>query len=101
MHQTITTTESNISTTVPVATECPYCGKFHGSRCPEVRAIEYFKDGTVKRVEFVTPGDWLPRLQPETIQPHPWPNPWDPVWIGTTTAGYFAPEPISGRTVSG
>lgn len=31
-------------------TECRWCGMIHGPRCPEVKAIEYFQDGTVKRV---------------------------------------------------
>ena len=37
------------------ATACPYCGMRHGPRCPSVEAIEYYPDGTVKRVEFVKP----------------------------------------------
>ncbi len=38
---------------------CHWCGKHHeGVRCPEAKAIEYYPDGTIKRVEFVTPGDW-------------------------------------------
>lgn len=38
---------------------CRWCGVIHGPRCPEVRAIEYHEDGTVKRVEFLTPADFM------------------------------------------
>jgi len=36
---------------------CPYCSSesvqiYHGGKCPKVKAIEYYPDGTVKRVEF-------------------------------------------------
>jgi len=36
---------------------CPWCSGetswvMHGGRCPQVRAIEYNPDGSVKRVEF-------------------------------------------------
>jgi len=34
---------------------CRWCGRDHGDRCPEVRTIEYFLDGSVKRVEFFAP----------------------------------------------
>lgn len=36
---------------------CPYCSGpqdiFHyGRLCPKIKSIEYFKDGTIKKVEF-------------------------------------------------
>jgi len=37
---------------------CPFCSSalhpvFHlGAKCPQIKSIEYFKDGTVKKVEF-------------------------------------------------
>ncbi len=34
---------------------CPYCGHGHTGTCPKVRAIDYYQDGTVKRVEFYEP----------------------------------------------
>ena len=37
--------------------KCNWCGNYHGVRCPEVRAIEYHPDGSVKRVEYLTPAD--------------------------------------------
>jgi hypothetical protein len=40
-------------------------------QCPHVRAIEYHKDGSIKRVEFVTPGDYLPPSRPN------WPKLYD------------------------
>ena len=41
-------------------TNCPYCGMIHQSTCPRIKAIEYHQDGTVKRVEFITPADSKP-----------------------------------------
>lgn len=40
--------------------KCQWCGLIHGPRCPTVKAIEYHPDGTVKRVEFMTPVDHRP-----------------------------------------
>ena len=41
--------------------KCPYCGSFpHQGVCPSVKAIEYFQDGSIKRVEFKTPIDYPP-----------------------------------------
>jgi hypothetical protein len=42
-----------INTNIQTSKECSYCGNIHGPRCPAVRSIEYYQDGTVKRVEFV------------------------------------------------
>ena len=59
--------------------KCPHCGLIHGPRCPSVKAIEYFPDGTVKRVEYLTPADYaspLPPIfpdQPPTWSPSPIP----------------------------
>ena len=32
--------------------KCHWCGGFHTGKCHLVKAIEYFENGTVKRVEF-------------------------------------------------
>jgi len=61
-------------------TNCQYCGKSHGVRCPDVKAIEYGPDGRVTRVEFMTPADYLPQ---QAIQSIP---------IGPVTVGM--PRPI-------
>lgn len=34
------------------AQKCPHCDCYHNGACPEVRAIEYYPNGKVKRVEF-------------------------------------------------
>jgi hypothetical protein len=39
-------------------TKCAFCDGYHGGRCPHVKSIEYYKDGSVKRVEFLTPNDY-------------------------------------------
>jgi len=31
---------------------CGHCGSWHGPACPRVKAIEYYPDGTIKRVEY-------------------------------------------------
>ncbi len=37
---------------------CRWCGVIHGPTCPTVKAIEFFPDGSVKRVEFKTAADY-------------------------------------------
>lgn len=40
---------------------CKYCGALsHPGVCPTVKALEYFPDGSVKRVEFKTAADFPP-----------------------------------------
>jgi hypothetical protein len=39
---------------------CVHCGGIHATTCPRIKAIEYNADGTVKRVEFMTPRDYTP-----------------------------------------
>jgi len=44
---------------------CPYCG--HGIQhsveaCPRIKTIEYFADGRVKRVEKMTPADFITKV---------------------------------------
>lgn len=31
---------------------CQHCGNWHSGICPKVKAIEYYNDGTIKRVEY-------------------------------------------------
>ena len=47
-------------TLTDAAGKCAFCGQLHSYRCPTVRAIEYHPDGSIKRVEFMTPGDCYP-----------------------------------------
>jgi len=42
---------------VTYAKPCPHCGGLHGPRCPEVKAIEYFEDGSIRRIEYLTLSD--------------------------------------------
>jgi len=43
--------------------KCPHCGLLHlvdSGPCPRIKAIEYYPDGTIKRVEYFAPStDWL------------------------------------------
>jgi hypothetical protein len=34
---------------------CAHCGLHHGPVCPRIKAIEYYPDGSVKRVEYLVP----------------------------------------------
>jgi hypothetical protein len=44
---------------------CRWCGNLHGGEhCPRVRAIEFFENGTVKRVEFRDEEDEAPATLP-------------------------------------
>lgn len=55
--------------------KCPYCGTSHPSaKCYLVKAIEYFPDGQVKRVEFMTARD----LNAGAPQPINMPTIWQP-----------------------
>jgi hypothetical protein len=47
------------ATSADLTKPCAYCGMRHATKCPLVRAIEYFENGLVKRVEFMTPSDYL------------------------------------------
>lgn len=31
---------------------CGHCGMYHQGQCPRIKSIEYWPDGTVKRVEY-------------------------------------------------
>ncbi len=31
---------------------CRHCGGSHSDQCPRVKTIDYYEDGTVKRVEY-------------------------------------------------
>lgn len=72
-------------------TKCRWCGNFHGVQCPSVKAIEFFADGTVKRVEFKGAADYS--LPTPTYIPLPYyvpqlptlPNwiPHSPIWVAT------------------
>jgi hypothetical protein len=44
---------SNNTSSIAKPMNCPHCGRIHeGQRCPAVKAIEYYPDGKIKRVEY-------------------------------------------------
>lgn len=43
--------------------ECPHCGMVHRETCHRIRAIEYYPNGTVKRIELHGPQE-----QPQPTQ---------------------------------
>lgn len=40
-----------------VAAPCPYCTGRHRGKCHLVRAIDYYENGSLRRVEFYSPGE--------------------------------------------
>ena len=40
------------STTTYAQVLCPYCGAYHEGMCPRVEELEYYPDGTLKRVRL-------------------------------------------------
>lgn len=39
--------------------KCVLCGCHHDFKCPLIKAYDYFPDGRVKRVEFMTAADFV------------------------------------------
>ncbi len=39
--------------------KCDHCGLIHETTCPRIKAIEYNPDGTIRRLEFTVPADYL------------------------------------------
>ncbi len=39
---------------------CQHCGMTHATTCPKIKAIEYYPDGSTKRLEF---HDLVPTVQ--------------------------------------
>lgn len=69
---------------------CPYCGGYfiHGpAACPNVTAVEFYKDGTIKRVEKRNPPDFPPpRIMPVPDSPRRLPFDYT-VTVGTGSSG--------------
>jgi hypothetical protein len=44
---------------------CPHCGATHTTTCPKIKAIDYYPNGAVKRVEFKSAQDYpiIPQWQ--------------------------------------
>ena len=67
---------------------CPHCGSYHqAERCPQVKAIEYHLDGSIKRVEFFAPADYMPAIVPsDHLKP---PYRWKTGESGTVSSYYL------------
>lgn len=49
------------TTTAVTEPGCPYCSRdgvtiYHVGGCPRIRSVEYYPDGTIKRVEYAEAG---------------------------------------------
>ena len=57
--------------------ECIHCGNIHQGKCPRIKAIEYYENGGIKRVEYFGDNENLPMLptygfpKPVTYPPIP------------------------------
>lgn len=56
--------------------KCQWCGNEHETKCPLVKALEYYDDGVIKRIEFFSPADYAasyihsyPNLTPPATAP--------------------------------
>lgn len=54
--------------------QCGHCGAYHTGQCPRIKAIEYYGNGQIKRVEYHDPN---PAPLPSAVPPW-WPMPWLP-----------------------
>ena len=53
----------------PIPKTCEHCGLLHEHTCPRVRVIEYYQDGSVKRIEFHDPQPVIVGRQDPTAYP--------------------------------
>ncbi len=69
-----------MTSSIPGYNKCPHCDALHGGPvCPYVKAIEYYQNGNVKRVEYHTtpPRPYETPMMPTIPQPM-FPSPWYP-----------------------
>jgi hypothetical protein len=48
--------------------KCQICGTEHEFKCVLVKAVEFYPDGRMKRVEYLTPAD-MSQKQPNPVFP--------------------------------
>lgn len=52
---------------------CQHCGGIHSGQCPRIKAIEYYQNGNVRRVEYHAPTDTVSiggvSISPDPLQP--------------------------------
>ena len=51
-------------------TKCVICGTEHDYKCFLIKAIEYYPDGKMKRIEYLTPAD-MAQQQPSIANLQP------------------------------
>lgn len=76
----------NTSTLSSSTVTCPHCGLLHEHTCHRIKAIEYWPNGEIKRVEFHDP---TPPLQWVDLTPPIGPHIGDPAirWPFETGSG--------------
>ena len=69
----VTSNSTTDSTAYTICVICPRCGGAHRlEQCHQVRAIEYYQNGKIKRAEFLTPGDYLPVVKTDSTWKSPY-----------------------------
>lgn len=58
-----------MSTTGGNLGQCPFCDGWHSMPCPRVKSIEYYPNGTIKKVEYVGDARCEPVYGPLPVQP--------------------------------
>jgi hypothetical protein len=50
--------------------KCTICGNEHEFKCPMVKALDFYPDGRLARVEYVTMGDFAQQPTMLTLPTH-------------------------------
>ena len=80
---------------------CPHCSNgnikiAHTGICPKIKAIEYYRDGSIKRLVFKTPSD---HMQPLVVKTWPPPQKWLPTYTYDSSGTW--PSPYEYEITSG
>jgi len=62
----MTNTTGTGTASIKLDDACPYWSSeysqvIHSGQCPKIKAIEYYPDGSKKRIEFFDPNDYMPK----------------------------------------
>jgi hypothetical protein len=49
--------------------KCSHCGSVHVGKCPFIRAVEFYKDGKIRRIEYWSLHEML-AFTPSPGKPH-------------------------------
>lgn len=74
---------ANVTTTstFDLGKYCEHCGNYHTGTCPRIKAIEYHKNGKIKRVEYHD----MSAVSVPLVQSKPWRVPPHEIACGSTS----------------